>query len=56
MQHFHYIKLYYLKKDKNAAEMQKNYALYGEGAVTNQTCQKWFAKFHTGEFFLDDAP
>ena len=28
----------------------------GEGAVTDRMCQKWFAKFHTGDFSLDDAP
>ena len=31
-------------------------AVYGENAVTDQTCQKWFAKFHDGDFSLDDAP
>ena len=31
-------------------------AVYGEGAVTDQTCQKWFAKFHAGDFSPDDAP
>ena len=31
-------------------------AVYGEGAVTDQTCQKWFAKFCAGDFSLDDAP
>ena len=31
---------------KNTTEMQKKiYAAYGEGAVTDGTCQKWFAKF-----------
>ena len=30
--------------------------MYGEGAVTDRTCQKWFAKFHAGDFSLDDAP
>ena len=30
--------------------------MYREGAVTDQTCQKWFAKFHAGDFSLDDAP
>ena len=30
--------------------------MYGKGVVTNQTCRKWFAKFHAGEFSLDDAP
>ena len=31
-------------------------AVYGEGAVTDQTCQRWFAKFRAGGFSLDDAP
>ena len=30
--------------------------MYGEGAVTDRTCQKWFVKFHAGDFSLDDAP
>ena len=45
-QHFRRIMLYYFKKGKNATEMQKKIcAVYGEGAVTDRTCQKWFAKF-----------
>ena len=37
--------------------MQKKIcAVYGEGAVTDQTCQKWFVKFCAGGFSLDDAP
>ena len=32
------------------------YAVYGEGAVTDQICQKRFTKFHAGDFSLDDAP
>ena len=31
-------------------------AVYGEGAVTDRACQKWFAKFRAGDFSLDDAP
>ena len=47
MQHFQHIMLYYFKKGKNTIEMQKREicAVYGEGAVTDQTCLKWFAKF-----------
>ena len=31
---------------ENATEIQKKTcAVYGEGAVTDGTCQKWFAKF-----------
>ena len=47
MQHFWHIMLYDVKKGKNATEMKKKiYAVYGEGAVTDQMCQKWFVKFH----------
>ena len=46
MEHFQHIMLYYFKKSKNATETQKKiYAVYGEGAVTDQLCQKWFVKF-----------
>ena len=46
MQHFWHIMLYY-EKGKNATEThtKKTYAVNGEGAMTDQTCQKWFAKF-----------
>ena len=30
--------------------------MYGEGAVTDWTRQKWFVKFRAGDFLLDDAP
>ena len=30
--------------------------MYGEGAVTDPTCQKWFAKFPSEDFLLYDAP
>ena len=46
MQHFWHIILYYFKKGKNATEPQKKICtVYGEGAVTDRTCQKWFVKF-----------
>ena len=35
---------------------EKIYAVYGEGAETDRMCQKWFAKFHAGDFSLDNAP
>ena len=56
-QHFRHIMLYYFKKGKNATEMHKKIcAVYGEGAVTDRMCQKWFVKFSAGDFSLDDAP
>ena len=48
---------YYLKKGKNDTETQKKICgVFGEGAVTDQKCRKWFAKFHVGDFSMDDAP
>ena len=45
MQHFWHIMLYYFKKGKNATETQKKICVvYGEGAATDQMCQKWFVK------------
>ena len=56
-QHFVHIMFYYFKKGENTTEMQKQIcAVYGEGTVTDQTCQKWLAKFHAGDFSLDNAP
>ena len=56
-QHFRHIMLSYFKKGKNTTEMQKKIcAVYGEGAVTDWMCQKWFEKLCTGDFLLDDAP
>ena len=47
MHHFWHTMLYYFKKvKKNTSEMQKKICtVYGDGAVADRTCQKWFAKF-----------
>ena len=37
--------LYCFKKGKITTEMQMSCAVYGEGAVTDRMCQKWFEKF-----------
>ena len=38
--------LYYFKKGKNTTETHKKICtVYRKGAVTDQTCEKWFAKF-----------
>ena len=38
--------LYYFKEGKNATATKKKFcAVYREGSVTNQMCQKWFVKF-----------
>ena len=49
MQLFWHIMLCYFKKGKNTTETQKKIcAVYGEGAVTDRTCQTRFVKFHAG--------
>ena len=56
-QHFWQNMLYYFKKGKNTTKTQKMiFAVYGEGSPSDQTCQKWFVKFHAGNVSLDDAP
>ena len=37
-------------------QKKKICAVYGEGAVTDQMCQKGFVKFHAGDFLLEDTP
>ena len=54
--HFQCIMIYYFKKGENTSETQMICTVYGEGAVTDRTCQKWFVRFPAGEFSLDDAP
>ena len=55
MQHFQHM-IYYFKKGKNTSETwNKISAVYGEGAVTDWTCQKWFTKFWARDVSLDDA-
>ena len=45
-QHSWHTMLYYFKNGKTTPETQEKIcAVYGEGAVTDQTYQKWFAKF-----------
>ena len=57
-QYFCHIMLYYFNKGKNTTEThtQKICAVYGEGAVTDRTCQKWFEKVRAGDFSLDVGP
>ena len=56
-QYFQHIVLYFFKKGKNTTETQKKFcAVCGEGAVTDQTWQKWFVKFLAEDFSLDNAP
>ena len=54
--HFQHTRLYFKKGKTQLKLKKKTCAVYGEGAVTDSACQKWFAKFCAGDFLLDDAP
>ena len=56
-QHFWHIISYFSRKVKMQLKCKnKICAVYGEGTVTDQTSQKWFAKFCAGDFSPDNAP
>ena len=44
------------RKVKSQQMQKKICAVCEEGPVTDRMCHKWFEKFHTGDFLLDDAP
>ena len=41
---------------KTTETQKKTCAVYGEGAMNDQTCQKRFAKFPARDFLTEDAP
>ena len=47
--------LHYFNMKKTAAESHRILVeVYGEHAVAKRTCQKWFARFKSGDFGLED--
>jgi len=53
--HYRHILFYYFKKGKRAAEAHKKICrVYGDDVLTER--QKWFAKFRSGDFDINDAP
>jgi len=55
--HYRHILLYYFKKGKRAADAHKKICyVYGDNALTERVCQKWFAKFRSRDFDINDAP
>lgn len=60
--HFRHFLLYCFKKGKQATEAHKKIYcvygvwegyVYGDDALTIRICQKWFAKFHSGDFNIN---
>jgi histone-lysine N-methyltransferase SETMAR len=49
------ILLHYFNMKKKAAESHRILVeVYGEHALAERTCQKWFARFKSGNFDLED--
>ena len=47
--------LHYFNMKKTAAESHRILVeVYGEHALAERTCQKWFARFKSGDFALED--
>ena len=47
--------LYYFNMKKTAAESHRILVkVYVEHALAERTCQKWFARFKSGDFGLED--
>ena len=47
--------VHYFNMKKTAAESHRILVeVYGEHALAERTCQKWFARFKSGEFGLED--
>ena len=56
-QHIWHIMPYYFMTGKNTIDTHKQIcAVYGEGAVTDQKCQTWFAKFCDRDFSVYNTP
>lgn len=55
--HFRHILLFYFRKGKNARQAcRKLRKVYGDYALQERQCQRWFTKFRAGDFDLNDAP
>ena len=49
------VPLHYLNMKKTAAESHRILVeVYGEHALAERTCQKWFARFKIGDLGLED--
>ncbi|XP_035742379.1 histone-lysine N-methyltransferase SETMAR-like [Vespa mandarinia] len=52
-QHFRHILLFYYRKAVRARKKLTD--VYGENVLTVRQCQKWFAKFRSGNFDVEGA-
>ncbi|XP_013793860.1 histone-lysine N-methyltransferase SETMAR-like [Limulus polyphemus] len=54
-EHLRHIMRYEFKKRNSAAKTTRNiHSAYGEECLNEKTCRRWFAKFRSGNFSLED--
>ncbi|XP_014781989.1 histone-lysine N-methyltransferase SETMAR-like [Octopus bimaculoides] len=54
---YRHLMLFYFRKGKKATETcRKLCNVYGKNAVSERVCQKWFARFRSGNFSVRNAP
>jgi len=54
--HFRHVLLFYFRKGRNARQAcEKLRAVYGNNALQERQCQRWFTRFRAGNFDLNDA-
>ena len=55
--HFRHVLLFYFRKGKNSHQAcAKLCKVYGDNALQERQCQRWFKKFRDGNFDLNDTP
>lgn len=55
--HFRHVLLFYFRKGKNARKAcEKLREVYGDNALQERQCQRWFSKFQAGNFDIKDGP
>lgn len=55
-QYFRCLMLFYFRKGRNATQTKKKICdVYGENAVSERVCQKWFQKFRDGDTTCEDG-
>ena len=56
-QQFRHLLFFAFHRGQTAAEAALDICMvYGDGVISESTARKWFAKFKTGNFDIDDTP
>ncbi|GAB6032571.1 hypothetical protein CHUAL_014039 [Chamberlinius hualienensis] len=56
-EHFRHLLLFYFNQGFKAAKAARDICgVYGGGAITERTAQKWFSRFKSGKFELSHPP